>query len=123
MFRGLHLPGAVAFVVLAALVSGCFKQERHILCQACIEKEGQMFCGQSDINLEKEPDATEDDAKIAAGRAGCVEFAARKGGGYSGPPYQEALKACAASITAKDLRRVSCEDRVSGKKWKPQDGV
>ena len=115
--------GRVLLCVLALATSSCFKQERHILCQACIEKEGQMFCGQSDINLEKEPDATEDDAKLAAGRASCVEFAARKGGGYSGPPYQQALKACVASITAKDLRRVSCEDRVSGKKWKPQDGV
>lgn len=82
-----------------------------------------MFCGQSDISLQKEPDATEDDAKLAAGKAGCVELAARKGGGYSGPPFQEALKACAASVTASDLRRVHCEDRVSGKKWRPQDGI
>ena len=114
------------FAASLALISGaaaCYKQTRHILCQACIEKDGQMFCGKSDISLEKEPDATEEDAKLAAGRASCVEYAARKGGGYSGPPYQEALKACAASITPKDLRRVSCEDRVSGKKWKPQDGV
>lgn len=115
----LHL--ALALVALAA--SGCFKEERHLLCQACFERDGQMFCGQSDISLEKEPDATEADAKLAAGKAGCVEFAARKGGGYQGPPFQEALKKCTASLTAADLRRVSCEDRVSGKKWRPQDGV
>jgi hypothetical protein len=117
---------ALLFAASLALISGtaaCYKQTRHIMCQACFEKDGQMFCGQSDISLETEPDATEDTAKIAAGRAGCIEYAARKGGGYSGPPYQEALKACSASITVKDLRRVSCEDRVSGKKWKPQDGV
>ena len=112
-----------ALAVFAVFLAGCFSEERHILCEACFQKDGQMFCGQSDISLSKEPDATEADAKLAAGKAGCVEFAARKGGGYSGPPYQEALKACAASITASDLRRVHCEDRVSGKKWRPQDGM
>jgi hypothetical protein len=118
------LPRLVPALALAlVLLAGCFKQERHILCEACIERDGQMFCGQSDISLEKEPDSTEEDAKLAAGKAACVEVAARKGGGYSGPPFQQALKACAASVTASDLRRVHCEDRVSGKKWRPQDGV
>ena len=114
---------ALAFVALLLATSGCIKQERHILCQACFERDGQMFCGQSDINLEKEPDATEDDAKLAAGKAGCVELAARQGGGYQGPPFEAAVKKCTASLTAADLRRVSCEDRVSGKRWRPQDGV
>lgn len=115
------VPLLVLFLV--ALTSGCYKSERHMLCEACIEKDGQMFCGQSDINMVLEPETTEDEAKLAAGKAGCVEYAARKGGGYAGPPFQEALKACSAAVTAKDLRRVHCEDRVTSKKWRPQDGV
>ena len=118
----LSIVSFAAVLMLAASV-GCYTKERHMMCDACIEKDGQMFCGRSDINMTLEPDTTEDEAKIAAGKAGCVEYAARKGGGYSGPPYQEALKACAASVTLKDLRRTHCEDRVTGKKWRPQDGV
>jgi len=123
------MQGMLRFLTVLALVAvllgatSCFKNERHLMCDACIEKDGQMFCGRSDINMALEPDTTEDEAKIAAGKAGCVEYAARKGGGYAGPPFEEALKACKASITTKDLRRAHCEDRVTAKKWRPQDGV
>lgn len=116
------LPALASVLVLLGMAS-CFKNERHLMCDACIEKDGQMFCGRSEINMVLEPDTTEDEAKLAAGKAGCVEYAARKGGGYAGPPYEAALKTCRASVTTKDLRRAHCEDRVTAKKWRPQDGV
>lgn len=113
----------VAAVLPLLLLAGCTKKERHLLCDACIEKDGQMFCGRSDIDVDKEKEATEADAKLAAGKAACVEFAARKGGGYAGPLYQEALRTCTAAVRPKDLLRARCEDRVTAKPWNPRDGL
>ena len=119
MFR--RLPPAALLALLS--VAACTTKEHHLVCDACIERDGQMFCGRSDIDLAKEPDTSEPEAKLAAGKAACIELAARKGGGYAGPPFEKALKACAGSVTPKDLRRARCEDRVTERPWNPRDGV
>ena len=113
---------AFALLVLAVL-GGCSKEERHFVCEACIEREGQMVCGRSQIDRTKEPDTTEELAKLAAGKAACTEVAARKGGGYAGPPFEKALAACVASVKPADLRRARCEDRVTRRYWNPREGL
>lgn len=114
---------ALALALLIAAAAGCKKQDHWIACDACIEREGQMFCGRAHVSLTRSPEMTRDTVKLEAGKAACVELAARKGGGYAGPPYQQALAACAASVTPKDLRRVKCEEFVTSSQWHPKDGV
>ena len=118
-----HALLALSVLVLGAAASGCKKQEQWIACDACIEREGQMFCGRAHANLTKLPETKPETVKLEAGKAACVELAARKGGGYAGPPYQQALAACSAGVTAKDLRRVKCDEFVTSRTWHPKDGV
>lgn len=121
MHRLFALLFAVPFAI--ALVSGCKKQETWMICEACIEREGQMFCGRHHVNLTKHPETKQDTVRLDAGRAACVELAARKGGGYAGPPFQAALEKCAAGVTPKDLRRVKCDEFATSSQWHPKDGV
>ena len=115
---------ALALLAISScFVCGCRKNEVIRKCEACIEKEGQMFCGSSLTNLNKHPDIDEDASKLGAARGACVEFGARKGGGYAGPLYKQAMEACAQTVKAKDLRRARCEDLVNRDVWNPREGV
>lgn len=119
---------ALAALGLASLaasllaIAGCSHDHTILICDACIQREGQIFCGrtQTDQNKEKQP-VTEDEGKLGAGRAACVEYAARKGGGYAGPPYEKALAECAKSVTMKDLMRTKCDEEVVRLPWNPKE--
>ena len=115
-------PGGMA--LLALLASSCRTEHTVLTCDACIEKEGQIFCGrtQTDQRNEKVP-VTEDQGKLTAAHRACVEYAARKGGGYQGPPFHDALVACHATITPKMMIRASCSEEVVHQAWTPQEGL
>ncbi len=108
-------------LVLAASAA-CSKDHKILTCDACIQKEGQIFCGRTQTDLMREKkEVSEDDGKIGAGQAACIEYAARKGGGYAGPPYEEALAKCRASITMKDLMRTHCDEEIVRLPWNPKE--
>ena len=113
-----------AFVLLlAGLLAGCTREHTILVCDACFEREGQMFCGRSETDQFKQKvPVTEEEGKLEAGRAACREFAARKGGGYNGPPFKKAFEECGAALTAKDLRRTRCDESVVRMEWNPKDG-
>ena len=111
---------AVALALL--LAAGCIKKEAFLVCEACIEKEGAMYCGRSAVNLEKEKQ-THDQGKIEAGKAACVNFAARKGGGYVGSVFQDFKKQCEVAVKTADLRRARCSEEVVASDWHPKDGI
>ena len=113
----------LAFAFLLALLAGCQKNERIRRCEACIEKDGQMFCGSSLTNLNKHPGIGEEESKLGAAKGACIEFGARKGGGYAGPIFKQANEACQASVKLKDLRRARCEDLVNRDVWTPREGI
>lgn len=114
-----------ALLALAAVTLGCQipHDVPHEICQACITREGATGCGQVDVNLKQHPDVTEDMVKLRAGQAACKELAARKGGGYAGPLFQQAFQACAAKVTPKDLFRTHCDSQVRTESWQPSDGI
>lgn len=112
-----------ALLLLAACcLFACQKSVTHRVCEACIQRDGQVSCGRSDTDLEKHPDFDEAQSKLDAGKAACTEIAARKGGGYAGPLYHQAFDACTASVKASDLIRVHCDDVVVESRWNPRKG-
>ncbi len=114
---------AFAMLLLAAALSGCRKEHKILNCEACIERDGQLFCGRTQTDQFKQKVAvTEEQGKLGAGQAACVEFAARKGGGYAGPPYHKALEECRTTVTMKDLVRTRCDETVVQLPWDPKDG-
>lgn len=115
----LHLIAAVLLVGVA----GCQSNLLVRRCDACIEKEGVVYCGKSTTDLKKHPDIPVEESKIAAAKAACTEYGARKGGGYAGPPFEAARKKCAEAVRPKDLMRARCDEVVVKKPWNPKDGV
>lgn len=116
----LHLPLLLA---LCALLGSCHKEVQYRVCEACIEKEGAVYCGKSATNTKLNPEVTVEQSKIAAGKAACREYGARKGGGYNGPPFKAARDACASAVTFKDLRRTRCDEQIKDLPWNPKDGL
>lgn len=113
----------VAVIALAAALGSCKKEVQYRVCEACIEKEGAVYCGKSATNTRLDPDVTVEQSKVAAGKAACREYGARKGGGYNGPPFKTARDACAKAVTLKDLRRTRCDEQIRDLPWNPKDGL
>lgn len=109
--------------LLTAGLAGCESRLLVRRCDACIEKEGVVYCGKSTTDLKKHPDIPVEESKIAAARAACTEYGARKGGGYAGPPFEAARTKCADAVRPKDLMRARCDEVVVRKPWNPRDGV
>ena len=110
-----------ALLILGLALAGCSKDHTILTCDACFERDGQMFCGQTVVDqFRMKTPVTEDDAKLTAGREACREFAARKGGGYNGPPFKKAFDECGNTITMKDLRRTHCDETIVHLPWDPK---
>ncbi len=110
-------------LLAAASVGACRRTGVERRCEACIERDGSTWCGRAAVDLGKRPGASEGEVKLDAGRAACVELAARKGGGYAGPLFEKARSECEASVRPADLRRATCEDRAFSVPWNPRDGL
>ena len=120
------IPGLLLAIAMAVGCSiGCSipHDVPHEVCEACITKDGVTGCGRVDVNLKQHPDVTDDMVKLRAGQQACKELAARKGGGYAGPLYQQAFKECAAKVTPKDLFRTQCDPQIRTENWQPKDGI
>lgn len=111
------------FVLGMLLLSACTRLETVRYCEACVEKDGAMFCGKAYTNLRTEKHVPEEATKLVAGQAACTEWAARKGGGYAGPVFDEFRMKCAKDLKPAQLKRVRCEDKVTKREWHPRDGV
>ncbi len=108
--------------LVLVLIAGCSRADVVRYCEACIEKDGGVYCGKAYTSLKREPDVTEDMTKLAAGREACTEWAARKGGGYAGPVFNEFRMRCAKEVEPAHLRRTRCEDKVTRRTWHPREG-
>ena len=113
----------LAAAALSAAATGCWASYYERRCEACIEKEGVIYCGKSTTDLKKHPEIPVEESKLSAGKAACVEYGARKGGGYAGPPFEAARKKCADAVRPRDLMRTRCDEVVIKEPWNPKDGV
>jgi len=114
---------AAALGLLLVLAAGCTRNVTYRICEACLEREGTLYCGRSFTNLRLHPDVPDEATRLAAGKTGCVQFAAHKGAGYSGPLYDKTLAACQAKVTLSELKHARCSEEVRSESWNPRDGV